>query len=501
MSLRPLIAICGTTGVGKSKLAIELALALSASEGHKHGYRGARIINADAMQTYIGMDVITNKVTRQEMRGVEHLLMDCKRPGEQYVIGEWVQDAMKTIDETHERNQLPIVVGGTAYWIQHLVFPNRLPSIERPAGDDAVDAPLSPALAERVSCLPPDLLRLWAELPEGNITDPVLAMSLHKLLSLLDPIVAARWHWRDSRKVVRELEVIKENGRPASEIIAEQSRAPITARYRTLFLWIHANPDALNPRLDARVDQMVEQGLLEEIMTLQRIASENTASQDTMSSIYTTGIYQAIGYKEFHHYLSYPEPSEEAFEKAVEDMKQATRKYAKRQVAWFRNKLLPAVKTMNESSVSESGSLVAPTYVLDATDVGDKWMSSVQKPAERITHDFLEGKELPDPFSVCEAARELMAIKYKPTDPAAVLEARRLVTCDMCTVNKDEPFMVENANWGAHVKSRTHRRLVARAERLADENIARRIAERQKKKALEKSLNNGEAAPDNDISH
>ena len=99
MSLRPLIAICGTTGVGKSKLAIELALALlQAHSAHKYGgYAGARIINADAMQVYAGMDILTNKVPAEEQCGVEHLLMGFKRPGEQYVVGQWVRDAVHAV--------------------------------------------------------------------------------------------------------------------------------------------------------------------------------------------------------------------------------------------------------------------------------------------------------------------------------------------------------------------------------------------------------------------
>ncbi|EEB87238.1 hypothetical protein MPER_15498, partial [Moniliophthora perniciosa FA553] len=92
MAFRPLIAICGTTGVGKSKLAIDLALALSQSNAT---WKGARIINADAMQVYVGMDIITNKVPLSERQGVEHLLMGFKSPTEQYVVGEWVRDALK----------------------------------------------------------------------------------------------------------------------------------------------------------------------------------------------------------------------------------------------------------------------------------------------------------------------------------------------------------------------------------------------------------------------
>lgn len=96
MSSKPLIVICGTTGVGKSKLGIELALALS-SGGQHDPYNGARIINADSMQVYVGMDVITNKVPVEERCGVEHLLMDYKRPGEQLTGPEWIRDAMEVV--------------------------------------------------------------------------------------------------------------------------------------------------------------------------------------------------------------------------------------------------------------------------------------------------------------------------------------------------------------------------------------------------------------------
>jgi hypothetical protein len=100
-SLKPLIAICGTTGVGKSKLSVELALKLGqeiyqGSSG-EHQWRGGRIINADSMQIYTGMDIITNKIPQTERMGVEHLLMDFKQPGEQYVVGQWVQDAIEVV--------------------------------------------------------------------------------------------------------------------------------------------------------------------------------------------------------------------------------------------------------------------------------------------------------------------------------------------------------------------------------------------------------------------
>lgn len=96
--MRPLIAICGTTGVGKSDLAIDLALHLGRGS-RPDEWKGARIINADAMQVYKGLDIITNKVPESERRGIEHLLMGFKAPDEQYVVGQWVQDALQVVSQ------------------------------------------------------------------------------------------------------------------------------------------------------------------------------------------------------------------------------------------------------------------------------------------------------------------------------------------------------------------------------------------------------------------
>jgi len=239
-SLRPIIAICGTTGVGKSKLAVELALRIA---------EGAAVINADSMQVYDGLDILTNKLPTEEMKGVPHLLMGFKKPGEQYVVGQWVEEAAKAVSPTpstsrpvalpldhamykindiHNQNKIPIVVGGTSYWIQHLVFPDRL------VGKDS--QPPSPScLSENLlSKLSPDERDLINKLPDpppSASTDPDSALAMHRLLQALDPTVASRWHWRDTRKVLRSLRIIAETGRLPSEVIAEQSETDLTARY------------------------------------------------------------------------------------------------------------------------------------------------------------------------------------------------------------------------------------------------------------------------------
>ena len=138
------------------------------------------------------------------------------------------------IDETHKRNQIPIVVGGTSYWIQHLMFPNRLASsFETSPSEEGSTAsrPQTPTVSQRltqyIATLPPELLQLFESLPEqppSAASDPELAWALHKLLSALDPPVAQRWHWKDTRKVLRSLCIIRDSGRLSSEIITQQAR-------------------------------------------------------------------------------------------------------------------------------------------------------------------------------------------------------------------------------------------------------------------------------------
>ncbi|KAI5983854.1 tRNA isopentenyltransferase [Pisolithus albus] len=468
--LQPLVVICGATGVGKSKLGVELALGL-VNKGHTK-WRGARIINADSMQVYTGMNVTTNKISPAERMGIDHLLMDFKKPGEQYLVGQWVHDAMQAIDETHNRNEIPIVIGGTSYWIQHLLFPNRLASDGPPSDSDRSRS----AIPERfVSKLSPDLLDLFDHLPEhapSATSDPDRASLLYKLLQTLDEPVAARWHWRDTRKVLRALRIIKEQGRTPSEIINEQASTPLFPRYRTLCFWLHAEQSVLDRRLDDRVDDMIKNGLLQEIRELYEYAR---TSADLGAGLrdehgrddFTLGIFQSIGYKEFYKLISDPDVSEGKFADAVEQTKHSTRKYAKRQVVWLRNKLLPAIHSVTAQCRGKSP--VAALYLLDTSVLGESWMSNVFQPAQTIMNAFLNEEELPDPTTLSPLAQAMLTNVNKALSPSAVLEARRKVVCPLCTKNPSQPVMVEGLEWEAHQRTRLHRRLAAKAkERISD---------------------------------
>ncbi|TDL19610.1 tRNA isopentenyltransferase [Rickenella mellea] len=478
MTLRPLIAICGTTGVGKSKLAIEIASFLSRATSAP----ASRIINADAMQVYAGMDIITNKIPVTERQGIEHLLMGFKQPGEQYVVGEWVHDAVHAIDETHRKNCVPIVVGGTSYWIQHLLFLNSLPASKselNPPPQPPQSPPISSsALENSLQLLPDDLRYLFLNLPVvppiASI-DPDAAFALHNLLSRLDPTTAARWHWRDTRKVLRSLNIISEHKRTATDVVTSMNSSSSASRYRTLVFWLYADSDALNPRLDLRVDEMVEQGLLQEIRSFNNPASSGSVEVDAPDSPnpelssqknktdYTLGIYQSIGFKEFHAYLSSPDPSPTLFTQGLVDMKHNTRKYAQRQIKWIRNKLLPAAQAANSKSRGECGSDVVSTYLLDATVLDDQWDINVRDKAFQITRDFLDQNPLPDPQSLSETAHRMLIVPDKPTQPAETLAARRKLVCPVCTLEPSRPVMIEEGrDWEAHQRTKTHRGIARR---------------------------------------
>ncbi|KAG8886785.1 hypothetical protein FRB99_004355, partial [Tulasnella sp. 403] len=375
----PLIAVIGTTGTGKSQLAIELALAISdaskATSSQYGRWKGAKVINADAMQVYRGLDIVTNKVTEEEKQGVEHRLMDIRSPGEEYFVSQWIKDAVSEIESCHAAEELPIIVGGTTYWIQHLIFPNRLVSLEDGTEDDhdasvgSVDNGISSTwIDEVVSELPESLQRLWKDLPDkaaSEVCTPDVAFSLHTLLSKLDPPVAARWHWNDTRKVLRSLEIIKESGRKASEIMMQQDGVTVNARYPTLVFWLYAEPHELNPRLDARVQKMIERGMLQEIITMRELCHPKVVDPPTGSEApsidYTQGIFQTIGFKEFDQYLSSTTRPDDLFAHSVEQMKHATRKYAQRQIKWIQNKLLPVVRSQGTEGHK------ATVVLLDAT--------------------------------------------------------------------------------------------------------------------------------------
>ncbi|CAM0139966.1 unnamed protein product [Umbelopsis sp. WA50703] len=435
---RSTVAVIGTTGVGKSQLGIELSKAL-------HG----EVINADSMQVYKGLDIITNKVPENEREGVTHHLMEFLEPEDEYLVTQFVKDAAIKIQEVSERKSLPVLVGGTNYYVQSLLWPMSLIS-------SASDGSSSEEEGEEKFAM-------------------MNTSSLYKELQKVDPQMAAKWHPGDRRKIAKSLKVYRDTGRPQSEIIKEQqqlAKTDINLRYKTIIFWLYADPPTLNQRLDERVDKMIETGLFDELTSLRRKVAEGTVNTPGKElEKYQRGIWQAIGYKEFDEYLAAIENGEKDSailkslkEQSVERMKVATRRYAKRQVQWIRNKLLPTIwntqdtiKELTIPSISLSPSKSIEIYLLDATDLS-KWDKNVKDIAIQVTRDFLTGNKSVNPDSVNSFASTFLS-RQRDADPRSKLLNWQKHVCEICTSSPEKPVILNgDLEWKQHLSSRLHRK-------------------------------------------
>ncbi|KAJ0398920.1 hypothetical protein P43SY_005278 [Pythium insidiosum] len=437
-SLRKVLVIVGTTGAGKTKLSIDLAKAV-----------GGEIINSDAMQMYRGLDIATAKVTEQEKDGVPHHLLDIVDPSGRCDVLEFKRRALLTIDEILARGNVPIIVGGTMYYTQSILWKSQLLD-DVPVRSDA------------------------PQIPEDATPEDVYAR-----LQEVDPVMASRWHVRQTRRVRRSLEVFYQTGVPHSEHIARQERA--NASMETYFdacaLWVHCDKTTLADRLEKRVDKMMDTGLVEEIKRLRAEVHANppqyrapTAGNDGNNSDggeddeeqtgdgpqvdYQVGILQAIGYKEFAPYLDAldarkqradtPDDDEQSddelrklFDSCVEQLNIATRQYARRQLSWIRNRFA----TRN-----------IPVYQVDSSDVS-RWDEHVATPAIAIARSFLRGEAIASYQSVQESDPERYA-------PQSKEDKYKETICEICGDRK----FVGKTQWEQHVKSKGHRYHVRRVE-------------------------------------
>ncbi len=276
-----LLCLTGPTASGKEAAALCLAPSL-----------GAEVISADSMKIYRGMDVGTAKPSRVDRARVPHHLVDVASPSEEWSVGRYVKEADRAIREVVSRGKVALVVGGTPMWIRGLLEG----IFEGPSADWAVRRELMDR-AERVG-----------------------AAALHADLASVDPTAAARIHPNDLRRVVRALEVHRITGKPISEMQTEWGKR--RSEYRTLLLCLRRDREALCRRVDARVDAMIAGGLVEEVRTL-------LAAPGGMGR----GARQALGYGEVIEHLE----GKRGLAETVELVKRETRRFAKRQMTWFRS--------------------------------------------------------------------------------------------------------------------------------------------------------------------
>ena len=374
---------------------------------------------------YKGLPITTNKITLEESKGIRHHLLGCIGLGEEpWTVRQFNAQATSEVEEIRSRGKLPILVGGTHYYTQSLLFPNTLIEDEH-----------HEFLANREEA------RRW----------PILEASTEEMLQELrrvDPEMANRWHPKDRRKIRRSLEIWLLNGEPASEIYSKQqdechaieSEEPDVRNSRTLrsngplVFWTHTSSAELNARLEKRVDDMLSRGLIEEIQSMHDFMQSQ--KQRGMMVDEGHGVWVAIGYKEFLPYLKDGRRAETLKQEAIERTKIATRQYAKRQNRWVRLKLLKAMR--------EAG-LMGNMFLLDTSDLS-KWTSNVEAPAQNVTAAFLDGASLPLPETLSPIAQEMLAMEDKPS--------RSAQHCKVC----DKTLMSE-VEWSRHLKSKGHRRV------------------------------------------
>ncbi|WP_028399069.1 tRNA (adenosine(37)-N6)-dimethylallyltransferase MiaA [Ectobacillus panaciterrae] len=276
------IVIIGPTAVGKTKLSIELAKVLN-----------GEIISGDSMQVYRGMDIGTAKVTSEEMEGIPHYMIDIKEPSEPFSAAEFQTLVRERIHDISKRGKMPIIVGGTGLYIQAVLYDYQFSDV---SGDPIYREELE-QLAER----------------EG-------AEAVFKRLQSIDPESAERIHPNNVRRVIRALEIFETTGKTMTESLDEQENKLL---YDTALIGLTMERAKLYERINKRVDIMMEQGLLEEVKSLYDRGIRNCQS------------VQAIGYKELYAYFD----GTHTLAEAVEALKTNSRRYAKRQLTWFRNKM------------------------------------------------------------------------------------------------------------------------------------------------------------------
>ena len=520
----PLVVILGSTGTGKSKLAIEIGKRV-----------GGEILSADSMQVYKGLDIITNKVTAEELSECPHHLIDFVSPLKEFSVVEFRNMALPLIEDIKRRGKIPIVVGGTNYYIESVLW-NILIDEESIKDGDGTSSSSSdeesegPAraikkrkqiqsfkgttavqiAAEGERCRQEvNKASLWEELtdqgrarekgdeqnaktsekltefdasPEVSVSVEMVGeagsrgarseemsgigheesktkseelshvKSLYEKLREVDPFMADRLHPSDSRKIARSLQVYEQHGRPHSEILEEQREMVGGSTYggplryeHTCVFWLQCQREILNDRLDKRVDEMLDRGLIDELFDFHKEYNHALEKEDPKTQ-YTEGIFQSIGFKEFHEFLVNHEGNKK-FDKSnaskkdkavlsacVENMKMVTRRYAKKQMTWVKNRFLARPCTS------------APdVYGLDATDL-ENWENNVLNSALDVLDKLMKGgKPAIEPL------------------PRVVIQDDRHArhVCETC----ENRIILGEENWRKHLVSKSHKWHVKREQR------------------------------------
>ncbi len=282
MKKLPLIVLTGPTGVGKTELSIRLAKKIN-----------GEIISADSIQVYRHFDIGSAKITPSQMQGVKHYLIDILNPDEEFNVYRFKQFALEAMNEIYAKNKIPIIVGGTGFYIQSILYDI----------DFSTEESEDKAVREK-----------YEEIAAVHGAD-----YLHGMLKEVDPKSAELIHKNNIKRVIRALEYYEHTGEQIS--VHNEREAGKQSPYNFMYFVLNRERDILYQRINKRVDKMIDDGLVEEVKGLLDMGySRNLVSM------------QGLGYKEIAAFLN----GEYTLEDAIEQIKQDTRHFAKRQLTWFR---------------------------------------------------------------------------------------------------------------------------------------------------------------------
>lgn len=276
-----LIIITGPTAVGKTSLSLDLAQKIN-----------GEIISADSMQIYKYMNIGTDKIKEEEMNGIVHHMVDIIDPKEEFTVSDFRSRAIELISDINQRGKVPILVGGTGLYINSIIYDLNFTQVEPHY----------------------DIRAKYEKLANEKGREYI-----HSLLETLDKKSADNIHPNDKQRIIRALEICEVTGKKASNINSDFRR--VNNVYNLLMIGLYRDREKLYGKINARVDEMIEEGLVDEVKSLyEKGYDENLTSM------------QAIGYKEIIEYLK----GEASLDEAVIKLKRNSRRYAKRQLTWFR---------------------------------------------------------------------------------------------------------------------------------------------------------------------
>lgn len=302
------IVLAGPTGVGKTHVSLMIARAI-----------GGEIISADSMQVYRGMDIGTAKVRPEETGGIRHHLIDSRDLDETFNVVDFYQESIQSLHEIFARSHVPIVVGGTGFYMHALLY-------GPPKG-------------------PPSVPQVRSQLEEEMLQQGPLA--LYDRLRQLDPEYAQTITVRDRQKIIRALEIISLTHQKVSFF---EKSAEVSTEYDFRCWFLYMPKEVLYPRLEKRCDQMIAEGFLEEVKRLEKEGLRSNASAS-----------QAIGYRQCLEFLQSPQSADD-WAHFVDQFKQASRRYAKRQFTWFRKEPLFRWLNIDQTGIDHAIEAIIQDY-------------------------------------------------------------------------------------------------------------------------------------------